>query len=236
MTQEGGNGSLRAAPAVNTATLAQQVHQHLREAILANRYPPGTAMLEETLATQLNVSRAPVREALRGLAAEGLVTVTARQPAVVSSLSKRDFLKGYQIREALEALAARLAVPRLSPSDLLELERLQEQMRAAATDGNVAGFFAANTAFHALIVDCSGNDKLLEMHRALVAQMRRYYLPSLYLRGGMERSIDEHQAILDAARRGDAERAACLLGEHIRVPQRVLEDEQSDLVPFAWED
>src|SRR4051812_8782807 len=93
------------APAFSTATLAQQVYDYLRQRILANDFPPNAALPEESLAAQLKVSRVPVREALRRLAADGLVTITPRQGAAVSSLSPKQFLDAYRLREALEVLA-----------------------------------------------------------------------------------------------------------------------------------
>ena len=210
-------------PRFNHATLAQQVYDHLRGQILANAYPPAAALPEEALAAQLNVSRVPVREALRRLAADGLVTITPRQGAVVSSLSPQQFLDAYRVREALEALAIRLAVPRLTPADLEPLTRLQEAMTRHAAAGDADAFFTANAAFHALFVDRSNNEVLQAIYHPLMDQMRRYLTPSLDLRGGLTRSIEEHQAILAAVRAGDGEEAARLLGEHIHVPQRVLE-------------
>jgi DNA-binding GntR family transcriptional regulator len=208
---------------LNHATLAEQVYQHLRQDILRNVYPADSALPEKTLADQLNVSRVPVREALHKLAADGLVTLKPRQGAFVSSLSPRQFLDAYRVREALEDLAIKLALPNLTASDLAELERLQTKMRCHAAAGDVAAFFGANRAFHALFVERSANDYLKGIYFPLMDQMRRHLSPSLELRGGLERSIEEHQAILDAVRAGDADEAARLLREHIHVPQRALE-------------
>jgi DNA-binding GntR family transcriptional regulator len=208
---------------LNYTTLAEQVYQHLRQGILDNAYPPNAALPEKTLASQLNVSRVPVREALQKLAADGLVTLKPRQGAFVSSLSARQFLDAYRVREALEDLAIRLALPNLTEDDLAELGRLQHEMRSYATDNDADRFFAANRAFHALFVERSENDYLKGIYFPLMDQMRRHLSPSLELRGGLERSVEEHQAILDAVRAGNADEAARLLREHIHVPQRALE-------------
>jgi DNA-binding GntR family transcriptional regulator len=178
---------------------------------------------EESLAQSLNVSRVPVREALRRLAADGLVTLTPRHGAVVKALSPREFLDAYRVREALEALAIRLAVPNLTEADIAELDRLQGTMSLRAETGDADGFFVENAKFHTLIVDRSENEFLRSIYVPLIDQMRRYSIPSLDLRGGMGRSIDEHRAILDAIRGGDGDEAARLISEHIHVPQRILE-------------
>jgi DNA-binding GntR family transcriptional regulator len=209
--------------AFDRATLAEQVYRHLRRAILDNAYPPGAALPEKTLAEQLSVSRVPVREALHRLAADGLVTLRPRQGAIVSTLSSQQFLDAYRVREALEELAITLALPNLTSADLEELERLQGDMRRHAAAGDADAFFAANRAFHALFVQRSRNEYLLAIYYPLLDQMRRHISSSLGLRGGLERSIEEHQAILEAVRAGDADEAARLLREHIHVPQRALE-------------
>ncbi|MDR7484593.1 MAG: FCD domain-containing protein [Armatimonadota bacterium] len=94
--------------------------------------------------------------------------------------------------------------------------------------GDVDRFFQANAAFHALIVDASGNERLRAFYRQLANQMRRYRMRSLGLRGGMERSLAEHAAILDAIERKDAAAAAQLMAEHIQVPQRILQAAPED--------
>jgi DNA-binding GntR family transcriptional regulator len=154
--------------------------------------------------------------------------VRPRRGAVVRSLSKEEFVELYQVREALEMLAVRLAVPRLGPEDVAALDRLVEEMAAHAGRDEVAEFFEANSAFHVRLVEASANAKLLELYEQLLAQLGRYRLRSLTLRGNLERSVAEHAAILRAAKRGDAERAAHLMSEHIRVPQRSLKGLSDD--------
>src|SRR4029077_1104742 len=100
------------------------------------------------------------REAIGRLAAEGLVPVRPRRGAVVRSLSKDEFVELYQVREALEMMAVRLAVPRLAAEDFASLQGLIETMAAPTERGEVAGFFEANVAFHAHLFEASGNGKL----------------------------------------------------------------------------
>jgi len=215
----------------DNATLAERIYQNLREDILSNRLLPGTPLQEASIAAALEVSRAPVREAFRKLEAEGLITVFPRRGAEVSSLSRKEFLDAYRVRQSLEVLAIQLAAPRLTPTDLKELQRLHQEMVERTVQGDIDGFFKANRAFHDLFVDRSDNLKLQEIYFPLIDQMGRYRLPSVTLRGGMERSVEEHYAILQALRKGDAEEAARLLKEHIAVPQRALEvDDKLEVV------
>jgi DNA-binding GntR family transcriptional regulator len=211
----------RPAP-VENLTLWQRVHERLREQILSGELEPGAELAEVALSEQLGVSRGPIREALGRLASEGLVTVRPRRGALVRSLSKEEFLELYQVREALEVMAVKLAVPRLRAEDFDALEGLIEKMARHAERDEVAEFFQANVAFHGLLLETSGNGKLQELYGQLLGQLGRYRLRSLLLRGNLQRSVAEHAAIVRAAKRGDVERAAYLMSEHIRVPQRSL--------------
>jgi DNA-binding GntR family transcriptional regulator len=213
-------------------TLRERVFERLREEILAGDLPAGAELHEVALAQSLGVSRGPLREALGRLAAEGLVTITPRRGAVVTKLTREEFVEAYQVREALESLAVRLAVPRLTGDDRRRLHSLTDQMVRHAEEGDAQGFFEVNRRFHQLFVLASGNGRLQDMHGQLIAQMARLLAKSRELRGGLQQSLAEHQAILDAVDAGDADRAARLMEEHIEVPQRVLDSTDADI----WED
>jgi DNA-binding GntR family transcriptional regulator len=213
---------------LDNLTLRERVHEHLKGEILANRYPPGSELLEVPLSEELGVSRGPIREALRSLESEGLVEITPRHGAFVTSLSKRDFLEAYQVREALEALGVRLAVPRLGEADLDDLDKRLDEMAEHVAAGDVDAFFEANAGFHEAFMEASGNRKLIEVYRRLMAQMGPYRRPSARLRGNVERSIAEHRDILVAARARDVEAAVERLMRHVEVPQRMLEGMTED--------
>lgn len=201
-------------------TLWERVYGYLRSEILEGRLEPGVELAEVPLADQLGVSRGPIREAIGRLAAEGLVAVRPRRGAVVAPLSKAEFLELYQVREAIERMAVQLAVPRVTAEQVAELGALNARMDAAARREDVATFFEANASFHALLLEASDNEKLQALYQQLLGQLGRYRLGSLTLRGTLQRSVSEHAAILAAVKRGDADRAARLMAEHIRVPQR----------------
>lgn len=217
--------------ALDHRTLWQRVHEHLRDEIISGRLTPGTELQEVALASELGVSRGPIREALGRLAAEGLVAIRPRRGAVVRALSSDEFIDAYQVREALETMAVRLAVPKLRAEDTAAMQRLIAEMTSRGEAGDVQGFFEANTEFHQLFFDVAGNRMLAELYRQLRGQIDRHRLRSLELRGNLQRSIAEHQAILRAAKAGDVERAVHLVSEHIRVPQIRLLAEDHELVP-----
>jgi DNA-binding GntR family transcriptional regulator len=219
---EAGAGTARQ---LDNRTLWEQVRDRLREDILAGSLEPGTELSEVALAREFGTSRGPLREALGRLASEGLVTITPRRGAVVAQLSREEFIDAYQVREALETLAVRLAVPLMSDAEIAHLRELCELMDRAARANEVQVFFETNNSFHEALVRASRNRKLHDVHRILVGQMVPYLPRSLELRGNLQQSVAEHQAILAAIEERDSERAARLLAEHIEVPQRVLESE-----------
>jgi DNA-binding GntR family transcriptional regulator len=218
----------RVAPAFENLTLSQRVYEHLRDEIMGDRLPPGTELSEVALSRELDVSRGPIREAMGRLAAEGLVTVRPRRGAEVRSITPEELIDSYQVREALEVLAVRLAVPRITDTELADLDELVDRMSEYAKNGDVADFFAANVAFHELICELSGNAKLVQVHRRLAGEIGRFQARTLALRGSLDGSVTEHRAILAAIRLRDVEKAAALTAAHIRVPAEQLEKSVAD--------
>jgi DNA-binding GntR family transcriptional regulator len=211
-------------PVFENLTLWQRVHEHLQREILDGRLLPGTVLSEVALAKELGVSRGPIREAMGRLAAEGLVTVRPRRGAVVRSPTLEELLEAYQVREVLESLAVRLAVPCLTGDDLQELGGFVDDMEASAKAADPARFFEANVAFHERFCELSGNRKLRQVHRTLMGEIRGYQGKSVSIRGNLSDSVSEHRAILEAAGRGDARLAAELAGVHVRVPAERLKN------------
>jgi DNA-binding GntR family transcriptional regulator len=218
--------------AFDNLTLSQRAYEHLRGEILANRLAPGTELTEVALSRQLAISRGPIREALSRLAAEGLITMRPRRRAEVRSLTTQELIDAYQVREALEVMAVRLAIPRITEADLARLDDLIDQMAGHAGRRAVADFFAANVAFHEALCELSGNDKLRETHHRLEGEIGRFQDRTLALRGSLDGSLTEHRAILAAIRLRDADKAAQLTADHIRVPVQRL---QAALEPDAEE-
>ncbi len=222
------------SPVFDNSTLRQRVYEHLREEIMADRLPPGTELSEAALSKELSVSRGPIREAIGRLAAEGLVTVRPRRGAEVRAITAEELIDAYEVREALEVLAVRLAVPRVTEADLARLGQLVDSMAEHARNGAVDDFFAANVAFHELICELSGNEKLLQVHHHLAGEIGRFQTRTLALRGNLEGSVTEHRAILAAIGRRDAAGAADLTAAHVRVPARRLQEMlHADTAPGA---
>jgi DNA-binding GntR family transcriptional regulator len=216
-------------PDLERRTLAEQTYHTLRAAIMDDEYSPGAELQEVALARDYGVSRGPVREALRRLSAEGLVTIRPRRGAVVRRLTKKDFLDAYLVREQLEVLAVRLAASRLTAEDVEELSGHVDAMETAVASGDMPALFRENRAFHSLLVERADNGILRAAYGHVVDSMSRYWRRSVLLRGDLTRLAAEHRAILEAVRRGDADAAAALTQQHIQVPiRRVAELSEDD--------
>ena len=221
--------------AFDNLTLSQRVYEHLREEILADHLLPGTELSEVALSKELAISRGPIREAMGRLSAEGLITMRPRRRAEVRSLTPQELIDAYQVREALEVMAVRLAIPRVTEPDLARLDQLMERMAGHIAEGAVREFFAANVSFHELLCELSGNPKLQEVHHRLEGEIGRFQSRTLALRGTMDDSLTEHRAILAAIRLRDVDRAAALTADHIRVPAQRLQAALRDDAPTLGE-
>jgi DNA-binding GntR family transcriptional regulator len=183
----------------------------LREAILDGVLAPSTWLREDEIAQTFQVSRTPVREALRRLADEGLAVKTAHHGAVVAELSLEDILALYVVRENLEGLAARLAAVRCPPGLVEALDRIQEEMRRSAAVGNVKALAQQNLAWHRTLRDGTANPYLGRFLNQVEHAVRRLPVSTLAHHGRADEVIAEHDAVVRAieARDGDtAERAA----------------------------
>jgi DNA-binding GntR family transcriptional regulator len=148
------------ARALSRSVLADQVKDRILEGILNGQHPPDSRIIETQVARELGTSQAPVREALRGLEALGVVEITPFRGARVRRPSRREIIEGYAVRSTLEALGSRLAVPRLTDADLGELAAHLEAMRAAARNDDGHGLAEADARFHGRIIELADLDHL----------------------------------------------------------------------------
>lgn len=203
------------APDLGTLrTRARAIGLALEQEIGDGRIAPGQRLEEGALAQRFGVSRTPVREALRGLAGLGLVTIGANGRAVVASLSASALLDTFEAAAELEASLARLAAGRLDPAGR---DVLLAAHRDAATAPDVERFWAANGRFHDAIAAAAQNTVLAATLEQLDRRIAAYRRLITWRRGRMERSLREHQAIVDALLAHDADAAAAAMREHLRL-------------------
>jgi DNA-binding GntR family transcriptional regulator len=213
-------------------SIAEAIHRHLANEIVRGVIRPGDRLIETQLCERFGCSRSPLREALRMLSADGLVTIEPRRGARVVPLSAAAVSDLFQVRVLLEGLAARLAAERRTPAQLAELERLDAAMQQAVLQHEKRQYFDLNAKFHQRIATIAGNEYLAPLHRAAAD---RSFLPLfLFLSGPqhLERAATEHAGILDALRKGDGEAADALMRDHIAhaagEAQRLIEERMSE--------
>lgn len=196
-------------------SMPETVAAALREAILDGGLAPGSWLREAEVARELKVSRTPVRDAFRILASEGLVNINANQGALVTPMTSDDVLELYVMREALEALAARLAARRAPQRCFDEFSTLIPRMKEVGESGDFRELSKLNFEFHAIIRDAAGNRYLERALTQVQNAARRFPDPTLGLPGRVTESISEHVALADAISQGDAAKAEKLAGEHM---------------------
>jgi DNA-binding GntR family transcriptional regulator len=204
-----------ATPLASTA-LYEQVADRLRQRILARELEPGAWVDELKLCGELGISRTPLREALKVLAAEGLVTMKLRRGAYVTEMSERDVREAYQLLALLESDAAARVAAQASEAELQELGALHQALESALPDdtGSRDAFFTANERFHLRVLEIEGNRWRLQMVNDLRRLMKLNRHHSLFREGRLAESLAEHRAMLAALLARDAEACRRLVIAH----------------------
>jgi DNA-binding GntR family transcriptional regulator len=199
----------------------------LHDEIVRGDLAPGQYLRLEEIAARFDVSTMPVREALRDLEAEGVVTSFPHRGARVTRLSPDELQDIYDMRVTLEEMATRLAVPLLTEATLAELTSLVDQIDNHLDD--VATLVKLNHQFHLTLYAASGRRQLCEINRVLRYRSQHYlHVFTVEVESAnMPHSQREHRAILEACKRGDAEQAAALMREHVaQVGRAIVEYER----------
>lgn len=205
--------------------LVDGVYESLRQAILNSTVRPGERLKVDSLSEKLGVSLTPVRQAIQQLATEGLVEIKPRSGTFVAQLSAQDIEETFEIRRALECLAAEKAVNNISRRDLRRLRQLLESLGRPLKDGaDRTAHEQYNFELHRIIVQASGNKRLAEMYKALNAHIKIARIHSSHedwlSRLGEEQ--EEHEQIIANLERGDASAVKDALTKHISRAKNVL--------------
>lgn len=202
-------------------SLTDQITVELRRRITSGRLAEGTVLRQERLASELGVSRIPLREAIRHLEAEGLVVSELHKGTVVSSLSPDEIGELFGIRTQLETWLFEMAIPRMTEDDLDLAEALIDE---AAKTGSTDNWSELNWRFHEALYRASGSRLALKMLRSVHDNAARYVNHQLVVaQGDRERELSDHHAILAYARLRDVERGVAMLARHLgRVSRDLL--------------
>jgi DNA-binding GntR family transcriptional regulator len=199
--------------AISRSVLAEQVKDHLLQAIMAGRYPPHSRIVETRVARDLGTSQAPVREALRGLEALGVVEILPFRGARVRRPSSAELLEAYAVRSALETLGARLGMPQITDADSAELEAFWDEMQRAAEAGDRHAVATADAAFHGKLLALAHNATLTRVWQSL-EPFSRTYITLVAPGADPHWTADLHGPILAAVRQRDPELVVAALRRH----------------------
>jgi len=209
------DGWIVAQPQVRS--LRHDIAEALREAIRGHRLAPGARILEAELAQRFNVSRQPVREAIRMLEREGLLTSLPNRGTFVTRVTVEDSLAICDVREELEGLAVRLAIRNLTTEDRERLRSIPVTMRAAAAEGDVNRLVKLDLELHELIVSRSNHRLLQDVLDSIAVYSRGFIVHTKsYYDADLGQVADSHERLVREILTGDAARAEAAVQEHIR--------------------
>ncbi len=195
--------------------LRDVVFNTLRQAILTGELKPGERLMEIHLANKLGVSRTPIREAIRKLELEGLVTMIPRRGAEVAQITEKSLQDVLEVRRSLDALCAELACERITDSELAALEAACRHFEEATHTKDTRAIAAADVALHDIIIKATNNARLLQLVNNLAEQMYRYRFEYIKDFSMHSRLVEEHRVIFEAIRSKDKKTAAGAAVTHI---------------------
>jgi DNA-binding GntR family transcriptional regulator len=198
------------------SSLHDQLVTRLRDLIVEGELEPAQHIPERELCEQFGVSRTPLREALKALASEGLVTLLPNRGAIVAALGLKEVEDVVKVVDALEGMSALAACERVTERELEALEAMQHEMERRYRVGDLMSYFKLNQAVHERIVELADNPVAAGLYRGLLGRIRRYRFVGNREGGRWGRALEEHQQILDALRARDGALLRQLLHSHLR--------------------
>jgi len=202
--------------------LREVIFETLRQAIIMGELKPGERIMEIQFADKMGVSRTPVREAIRKLELEGLVTMVPRKGAHVAELSEKDIMNVLEVRSSLDGLATALAAQRINKDELKELKNIVNQFAQYMEKNNVQGLIKKDVEFHDLIYKASRNEKLMQIAANLKDQVHRFRVVYLKDYSSPKELVREHIDIYQSIEAGDAKRAEELASIHIKHQEQAM--------------
>ncbi|KPF78092.1 hypothetical protein IP88_04875 [alpha proteobacterium AAP81b] len=186
------------------------------DGIQHGRFVPGQRLVEADLCQEFGISRGPLRETIRRLAAEGLVEIQHNRGARIKRMSREELVHLYEVREVIEGLAARMAAERATPGERDEIAAVLAAMETAIAARDHLGYADLNIRFHALLVSAAHNPTLEQIYQRLQTPTMRRQFRSLLETGAMLRSLEEHRVIIAAILAGDPLAAEAGMREHLQ--------------------
>lgn len=216
MQQKSEPGPVRKSPKLKRMGLHERAAARMRTMIIRGELPPGSQTQETKLSKAFGVSRTPLREAMKLLAAEGLIELRPNRSPRIADIAIEDISELFEALAGIERLAAELAAERATERDLARLRTLQTRMEGHHRNGRLDAYFAINGEIHNIIVRMARNTPLREAHETLISRAERARYLALGADKRWSNSVDEHANILAALEARDSAAAGRLLGAHVR--------------------
>ncbi len=200
---------------LNIRPLYEDVADRLREQIFRKELEPGSWLDEQSLAVQFGISRTPMREAIKVLASEGLITIKMRRGAYVTEVARQDLAQIFSILSLLEGRAAKEAASKATEAELNLLDDLHHRLEKAAADRDLGQFFDINVKFHELIQEIAGNKWMNSVIADLRKVLKLHRRDSLTSTGRLQNSLVEHREILRSLLKRDEQAAELAMQKHL---------------------
>lgn len=208
----------------NEISLTEQAYLVVKDAIVNNQLKPLEDLSEEMLASQLGISRTPVRTAIKRLALEKLVIMKPGKTAVVANISESDIHKVFTVRIGLEPMAAYAAASLITQKQIDRLEAIIEGQREALRTGDYILYIAKEYEFHTAIAAYANNDLLYDFIEKVNVHVQRFLTLSLTLQKHSTAALDEHLAIVNALKKGKTEESEAAMRYHVaNVAERIIQ-------------
>ncbi len=216
---------------ITRRSLHSELLDHIRELIVEGVLPPGSKIPENELCARFGVSRTPMREALKVLAADGLVMLEQNRGAWVSKITVAELEEVFPVMGALEALSGELACQNITPAQLENVRHLHAEMVRHYESKELAEYFRVNQEIHEVILEAANNATLAAQYRSLAHRVRRARYIANMTDARWRRAVEEHEQILKALENREGEKLAGILKAHLHnkleTVRQWLEDDQS---------
>jgi DNA-binding GntR family transcriptional regulator len=220
------------APSIPRTVLHEQVALRLRQMLVEGEIPPGAKLNERELCEVLHISRTPLREAIKMLAAEGLVELLPNRGSVAVALDEDDVRHTFEVMAGLEAMSGQLAAERVTDAELAEIEALHFEMMAAYTRRDLSAYYRLNAAIHRAINAAARNPVLTATYTQVNARLQALRFRSNQDGEKWQRAVQEHEAMVAALKARDGAALARVLTQHLHHKRDVvLEQLRSNAAP-----
>lgn len=220
------------APSIPRTVLHEQVALRLRQMLVEGEIPPGAKLNERELCEVLHISRTPLREAIKMLAAEGLVELLPNRGSVAVALDEDDVRHTFEVMAGLEAMSGQLAAERITDAELAEIEALHFEMMAAYTRRDLSAYYRLNAAIHRAINAAARNPVLTATYTQVNARLQALRFRSNQDGEKWQRAVQEHEAMVTALKARDGAALARVLTQHLHHKRDVvLEQLRSNAAP-----